>query len=452
MKPQPLHKFRISVIEDDVWYGQLLQYYLSQNPDYEVVLHASGKAFFNDVHERPDLVTIDFPLPDIDGDQLFKKITQLYPGLPVIVISAQRKIGTAVELLKLGATDYLVKDEHTQQALLDAVGVVRKNAARGHRPASPPLAPTDPYSFGALLKGNSPAILRTLDMMTRAARIPVNVSINGETGTGKKLVAKAIHQQSDRQKGPFVAVNIAAIPSGLVESELFGHEEGAFPGALSRKIGKFEEANGGTLFLDKIGDLNPIMQSRLLRVLQEREMQRVGGTDKIKLDVRLVTATHKNLTEEVHKGTFREGLYFRIMGLPIELPPLRERVSDIMVLAQHFLTVFCQECQKPPLLLSPAAQVKLASYDYPGNVRELKTVLELAAMLSNGHEIGPGDILFVPPTIGQEFLSDEKTLQDYNRAIIRYHLDKYSNNVPLIAKKLGIGRSTIYKLVQNGEV
>jgi two-component system response regulator AtoC len=406
MKPQPLPKFHISVIESDAWYGQQLQYHLSQNPDYEVALYASGKAFFSGVRERPDLVTIDFLLPDSDGDQLFKKITQLYPSLPVIVISAQRKIGIAVGLLKLGATDYLVKDEHTRQALWNAVRVVRKNAALNH-PALP-LAPTSPHGFGALLNGNSPAMLHTLDMMGRAARIPVNVSISGETGTGKKLVAKAIHQHSERQKGPFVAVNIAAIPSELVESELFGHEKGAFPGASSRKIGKFEEANGGTLFLDEIGDLNPVMQSRLLRVLQEREMQRVGGTDTIKLNVRLVTATRKNLTEEVRKGTFRESLYFRIMGLPIVLPPLRERGPDIMVLAQHFLAAFCQQCQKLPLLLSAAAQAKLAGYDYPGNVRELKTVLERAAVLSNGHEIRPADILFMPPSKSQDFCRKRK--------------------------------------------
>jgi two-component system response regulator AtoC len=453
MKPQLVKKFRISVIEDDLWYGQLLQYHLSQNPDYEVALYASGKEFFSGVRERPDLVTMDFSLPDIEGDQLFRKITQLYPGLPVIVISAQSKIGTVVELLKLGATDYLVKDEHTRPSLWNAVRVVRENAALEHAAAPTPLATaTAPHSFSALLKGNSPAIQRTFDMMSRAAQTPVNVSINGETGTGKELVAKGIHQHSERQKGPFVAVNMAAIPSELVESELFGHEKGAFTGAIGRKIGKFEEANGGTLFLDEIGELNPVIQSKLLRVLQEREMQRVGGSEKIKLNVRLVTATHKNLAEEVSKGSFREDLYFRILGLPILLPPLRERGPDIAVLAQHFLGAFCQEYQKPPLRLSAAAQAKLVAYDYPGNVRELKTVMELAAVLSNGQEIRPADILFTPPAKGKDFLSDEKTLREYTRTIIRYHLDKYSNNVPLIAQKLGIGRSTIYKLVQDGEV
>ncbi|GAA4035972.1 sigma-54-dependent response regulator transcription factor ZraR [Hymenobacter glaciei] len=452
MKPQPIQKFRISVIEDDLWYGQLLQYHLSQNPDYEVALYASGKEFFSGVRERPDLVTIDFSLPDISGDQLLRKIAQLYPGLPVIVISAQSKIGTVVELLKLGAIDYLVKDEHTRQSLWNAVRVVRENAALNQPAAAPALAPADAHGFSTLLKGNSPAIQRTFDMMARAAQTPVNVSINGETGTGKELVANGIHLHSERRKGPFVAVNMAAIPSELVESELFGHEKGAFTGAIGRKIGKFEEANQGTLFLDEIGELSPVIQSKLLRVLQEREMQRVGGNDKIKLNVRLVTATHKNLAEEVSKGTFREDLYFRIMGLPIVLPPLRERGPDIVVLAQHFLEAFCHEYQKPPLLLSAAAQAKLVAYDYPGNVRELKTVLELAAVLSNGHEIRPVDLLFTPPTKSKDFLSEEKTLREYTRTIIRYHLDKYSNNVPLIAEKLGIGRSTIYKLVQDGEV
>jgi two-component system response regulator AtoC len=445
MKPQLLQKFRISVIEDDMWYGQLLQYHLSQNPDYEVALYTSGKQFFSGVREQPDLVTIGFSRPDIDGDQLFKQLTQLYPSLPVIIISAQGNISTAVELLKQGATDYLVKDEHTQQALRAAVRVVRIKAA-----LHPPAAAQ--HGFSGLVKGNSPAMQRPFDRMSRAARIPVNVSITGEIGTGKGLVAKSIHLNSERRKGPFVTVNMAAITSKLVESELFGHEKGAFTGAINRKIGKFEEANGGTLFLDDIDDFSPAIQAKLLRVLQEREMQRVGGRDKIKLDVRLVTATHKNLAEEVSKGAFREGLYFRIMGLPIVLPPLRERGADIVVLAQHFLTAFCQEHQKPPLLLSAAAQAKLVGHNYPGNVRELKAVLELAAVLSNGREICCADILFPPLTKGKEFLSDEKTLREYTRTIVRHHLDKYRYDVPLIAQKLGIGRSTIYKLVQNGEV
>ncbi|SNR79822.1 sigma-54-dependent transcriptional regulator [Hymenobacter mucosus] len=451
MKSDISTKFNICIVEDDPWYGQLLQYQLSLNPDYTVKLYSLGKEFFEAVQEKPDVITIDFSLPDISGDKLLKKILRHFPGVPVIVISAQSKIATAVELLKLGATDYLVKDEYTKELLWNAIQKIRETSALKQQVQHLERQLQDKYSFNKLLKGNSPAVLRTFDLMERAAQTPVNVSINGETGTGKELVAKAIHMNSERQKGPFVALNMAAIPGELVESELFGHEKGAFTGAISRKIGKFEEANNGTLFLDEIGELHPNVQSKLLRVLQERELQRVGGSEKIKLNVRLVTATHKNLAEETKKGSFREDLYYRIIGLPIVLPPLRDRQMDIILLGKHFLDEFCKAYQKPSMSIAPTAHEKLISYDYPGNVRELKTIIELAAVLSNSREIQPEDILFPPAAKNNGLLAEEKTLREYTCTIIRHHLDKYENNVPLVAKKLDIGRSTIYKMIQDGE-
>ncbi|GAA4011551.1 sigma-54 dependent transcriptional regulator [Hymenobacter fastidiosus] len=453
MKLKPDVAFNICIVEDDPWYGQLLQYQLALNPDYIVTLYGSGKAFFDTVQERPDVVTIDFSLPDISGDRLLKKLVELYPGLPVIVISAQNKIATAVELLKLGATDYLTKDEYTKELLWNAVKKIRENSLLKLEVKRLEKQLHDKYDFANLLKGNSPAIQQTFALMERAAQTPVNVSISGETGTGKELVAKGIHRNSERHKGPFVALNMAAIPAELVESELFGHEKGAFTGAISRKIGKFEQANQGTLFLDEIGELPAAIQTKLLRVLQEREVQRVGGSEKIKLNVRLMTATHMNLLEEVRKGRFREDLYYRISGLPICLPPLRERNSlDIMLLAEYFLAEFCREYHKPALTLTAAARDKLIAYDYPGNVRELKTAIELAAVLSNGNEIHPADITFGISSRNNDFFAEEKTLRDHTRAVIRHYLGKYQNNVPLIAQKLAIGRSTIYKMIQDGDV
>jgi len=446
--------FSIVIVEDDPWYGQLLQYHLSLNPDYQVTLYTSGQELLRNLNSLPDVVTIDFGLPDMEGRELLRRIRERQPDLPIIVISAQSKITTAVELLRMGASDYLVKDEYTKDLLWNAVLKIRETSRLRQQVQQLQTQLQEKYDFNRLLKGNSPAIQRTFHLMERAAQTPVNVSVTGETGTGKELVAKAVHLKSERSKKPFVAVNMAAIPTDLLESELFGHEKGAFTGAIGRKIGKFEEANGGTLFLDEIGELSLPMQAKLLRVLQERELQRVGGNEKIKLNVRLITATHKNLAEEVKKQAFREDLYYRVIGLPIELPPLRERGSDILFLAKHFLEEFCQEQGRPVPALSEETQVRLLAHSYPGNVRELKTIMELAAALCNGQEILPRDLLFTPATSGTDsgLLSEQRTLREYSRYIIRHHLDKYDHNVPLVARKLDIGKSTIYKMVQDGEL
>jgi len=444
--------FTIFIVEDDPWYGQLLHYHLSLNPTDHVHLWTSGQECLQHMHTQPDVVTIDFSLPDVSGDKLLQQLKQRWPDVPVIVISAQNKIATAVQLLKLGAADYLIKDDNTKDLLWNAVQRLRVTRDLRAQVKQLESQLQDKYDFGRILKGNSPVIHQLFGLMEKAAQTPVTVSVTGETGTGKELVAKAIHMKSARHKKPFVAVNMAAIPAELLESELFGHEKGAFTSAVARKIGKFEEANGGTLFLDEIGDLNLAIQSKLLRVLQERELQRVGGNERIKLDVRLVTATHKSLAEEVKNGTFREDLYYRIIGLPLVLPPLRERGQDVLYLAKHFVDEFCAEYGKPTLTLAPCALDKLRAYDYPGNVRELKTIVELAAVLSNGPVIEASDVLFAPAGREAGFLASEKTLREYTRTIVRHYLDKYPGNVPLVAQKLDVGKSTIYKMIQDGEV
>ncbi|MBU6121969.1 sigma-54-dependent transcriptional regulator [Hymenobacter siberiensis] len=444
--------FIIFIVEDDPWYGQLLHYHLSLNPENTVHLWTSGQECLDNMHLLPDVVTIDFSLPDISGDKLLSTLRQRWPEVPLIVISAQDKIATAVHLLKMGASDYLVKDDNTKDFLWNTVQKLRETNGLRQRVKSLESQLQAKYDFSKIMKGNSPAIKRIFGLMEKAAQTPVNVSITGETGTGKELVAKAIHMNSGRHRKPFVAVNMAAIPTELLESELFGHEKGAFTSAVARKIGKFEEANGGTLFLDEIGDLNPAIQSKLLRVLQERELQRVGGNERIKLDVRLITATHKNLADEVQKSTFREDLYYRIMGLPLLLPPLRERGQDTLYLAKYFVDEFCREYGKPALVLAPDTLAKLRAYAYPGNVRELKTIVELAAVLSNGPEISPADVMFAPAGRDTSFLSSEKTLRAYTCAIVRHYLEKYDGNVPQVAQTLDVGKSTIYKMIQDGEI
>jgi DNA-binding NtrC family response regulator len=288
--------------------------------------------------------------------------------------------------------------------------------------------------------------------MEKASKTNINVSITGETGTGKEVVAKAIHYNSDRKKKTFVPVNMAAIPRELVESELFGYEKGAFTGALTRKIGKFEEANGGTIFLDEIAELDLSIQSKLLRVLQEREVVRIGGNENIKLDIRLLVATHKNLAEEVKKGNFREDLYYRIIGLPIYLPTLRERDNDILILAKHFLDDFAKQNKFDNINITQNAKDKLLRYNFPGNIRELKAMVELAAVMCDGNEIVADDITFNATRNEENFLTDEKTLREYTLDIIRLYLKRNNNDVIATAKKLDIGKSTIYKMLQDGDI
>ncbi|EHQ27716.1 sigma-54-dependent transcriptional regulator [Mucilaginibacter paludis] len=446
------NKLTIFIVEDDEWYGQILHYHLSMNPDYDVKVFMTGKECLDNLYQRPDLITIDFSLPDMSGDKLFKEIRVTAPYVPVIVISAQEKIATAVELLKMGISDYFIKDDNTKELLWNAIIKIRENISLKEEIRVLRAQLVDKYDFTNLIKGNSPAILKIFALMEKAAKTVINVSITGETGTGKELVAKAIHMNSDRREKPFVAINMAAIPTELMESELFGHEKGAFTGAIGRKTGKFEEANHGTLFLDEIGELDMAVQSKLLRVLQERTLQRVGGSEKIILDVRIIVATHKDLAEEVAKGKFREDLYYRVIGLPIALPPLRSRGGDIMFLSKFFLDQFCKENKMPSKSISAGARQKLSSYSYPGNIRELKTIIELAAIMCDGPEIKETDITFLPTVKNGDFLAQEKTLKEYTQQIIQYYLNKYDENIAIVARKLDIGKSTIYKMIQQQEL
>lgn len=442
----------IYMAEDDPIYGELLQYHLSLNPDFTVELFPSGKALLANMHKHPDLITIDFDLPDIKGDQLFQRVREIYPGIPVIIISGQHEITVALRLIRMGVTDYLIKDLHTQELLWNAVVRIAEKKVLEQEVEKLKTQLGKKYAFGNLFIGNSEGLQKVLERIEKAAQTSINVSVSGETGTGKELVAQAIHFNSARSAAPFVAVNMAAIPGELAESELFGHEKGAFTGAVSRKTGRFEEAQGGTLFLDEIAELDLHLQSKLLRVLQERELVRIGGNKKVNLDFRLIVASHKNLEQEVAAGRFREDLYYRIMGLPIHLPPLRDRGADILILARHFLEQFCKENGLSPLQIAPEAREKLIHYPFPGNIRELKSVMELAAVLCNGTVIQPGDISFNALKRTGHWLQEEKTLRQHTCEIIRHYLLKYDQDVVKAAGVLDIGKSTIYKMMQQKEL
>jgi transcriptional regulator with PAS, ATPase and Fis domain len=283
--------------------------------------------------------------------------------------------------------------------------------------------------------------------MQKALNNNISVSIYGETGTGKDLVAKALHYNSDRGKYPFVAINVSAIPADLIESELFGHEKGAFTGAIAQRIGKFEEANKGTIFLDEISEMDMNMQSKMLRVLQEREIIRVGSNKEVKIDVRIITASNKDLAALVKAGTFRTDLYYRLMGLPISLPPLRERGSDILLLANYFVKLFCKENSMPLKTLSAMAQKKILNYKFPGNIRELRSIIELSVILSEGKIIQPEDIQIQSIQEGNNILDQELTLEEYDVKIVKHFLGIYNKNTMLVAEKLDISRATVYRMI-----
>lgn len=445
-------EFTIFIVEDDRWYGEFLNYHLSLNPDYIVKNFATGKELLDNLHHNPSVISLDYSLPDMSGEDLLAKVKAQNPDIPVIIISGQEDVKTALDLLKGGAYDYIVKDDDVKERIWNAVKNIKERHHLKEEIVQLKQEVAGKYDFQKILKGNSSAIKRIFKRLEKAVSTNITVSVTGETGTGKELVAKSIHYNSSRKSKSFVAVNVTAIPSELIESELFGHEKGSFTGANARRIGKFEEANKGTLFLDEIGDMDANMQAKLLRVLQEREVVRVGGSEPIKLDVKLIVATHKNLAEEVKKGTFREDLYFRLLGLPIELPPLRERDKDVIVLAKFFLDMFAKENGMPQMSITPPAQDKMMSYPWPGNIRELKAVIELAAVLADNGKITEDEISFNSSGSMTDFMLEEKSLKDYNRSIIKHFLDKYDDDVLLVADKLDIGKSTIYRMMKNGEL
>lgn len=439
---------RIFVVEDNEWYNKLLVYTLSLNPDYEVKSFFNARDFLNCLNESPDIVTLDYRLPDLSGLEVLKRIRQENNDIQVILISEQEEIDMVVTLLKMGAYDYITKSNDIKERLLNTVQNIRNDLGLKKEIRTLRKEVQKKYDFRHGILGESPAIKNVYELIEKAVSTNITVIISGETGTGKELVAKAIHYSSGRKDKSFVAVNVPAIPSELIESELFGHEKGAFTGAAFRRIGRFEEADGGTLFLDEIGEMELNLQSKLLRVLQEKEIVRIGNNKPVKTDCRIIAATNKNLKEEVKKGNFREDLFYRLLGLPIEIPPLRERGNDILVLARHFMDNFCVENNIPSKRLSAEAQKKLMAYSFPGNVRELKSLVELAVTLSVHEEITAGDFNIDPGESLTTITGGDLTLREYEMKILKATLHKCNNDISLAAKKLDIGISTIYRMLK----
>ena len=386
-------KFKVFIVEDDEFQGKLMQKTLERIPDAEVHVFTEPEDCLNALHMNPDVVSIDYYLPGMNGMEMLEKIKNYNNSINCIIVSGQEKVEIVLELYKHGASDYIMKDDNAITNLEHAVKKIFDNLRLKKQVENLQDQIIDRNKYSNIV-GNSPAILKTLKLIQKVETNSIMVLITGESGTGKELVARAIHYGSPRARKPFVTVNMGAIPADLIESELFGHEKGAFTDARERRIGKFEEANDGTIFLDEIGEMDLFLQTKILRVLQEKEVTRIGSNKPVKLDVRVVAATHKNLSQEVKEGRFREDLFYRLQGFLIHLPPLRERGEDIIILSKSFLNTFCKENNMPQVNLSKEAMQVLLNYNWPGNVRELKALIERAALLCENNTIGADDIVF----------------------------------------------------------
>ena len=449
-----MKNFNIAIVEDDPIYCKMLRHKLSLDPEYNVTLYGSANEFLDDGTIACDVLTLDLNLPDMSGLELMQAVRKVNPDLHVIVLSGQDKVDTAVELFKLGIFDYIVKDEHAMEKLWYSVHKATNHVELSQEVMKLRRELNKKHDFRKEIIGSSESIQNVFGLIDKASNNNISVVITGETGTGKELVAKAVHFNSHRQGRPFVAVNVAAIPKELVESEMFGYEAGAFTGAIRSRAGKLEEAKGGTLFLDEIAEMDLSMQVKLLRVLQEMEVTRLGSNKLIPLDFRLIVASHKNLLREVQNGNFREDLYYRLLGLTIDIPPLRHRKSDILLIANHFIKKFAKENGLGSKEFSTEAKAFLGRLPFPGNVRELKAIVETGFVISDTAQI---EIQDLQVSAGIDFnvenlISDEISLDNYTNQIIQSHLMKNRFNVVQTAKELKIGKSTIYRLVKEGKL
>ncbi len=444
-------KEKILIVDDEIGILETLSGILEDEGYITIQSENAEQAFGILDKENIDLIFLDVWLPGISGIEAIKRIKENHSDIPVIMISGHGNIETAVQAVKLGAFDFLEKPLSMDRVLLTA-----ERALQFKRLESENIKLKSSLVKQYELVGSSDAMKRIKKQIEQIAKGDSRVLILGESGTGKELVARAIHSLSDRANSPFVEVNCAAIPQELIESELFGHEKGAFTGAVERKIGKFELANTGTLFLDEIGDMTLLTQSKLLRVIETQKFQRVGGTKDIKVNVRIISATNKDLVEEIKKGNFREDLYYRLNVVPIYIPPLRERKEDIPALANHFIADFAREKGWKTKTLTDKAVKMLQSYDWPGNVRELRNAVE-RLMIMTDSEIIDADAIEKTGIIGgitkQESYFEYDSLKDardaFERDFIIRKLKENNWNMTKTAEKIGIERSNLYKKIKS---
>ncbi|OFY71287.1 MAG: regulator [Bacteroidetes bacterium RIFCSPLOWO2_12_FULL_37_12] len=439
--------FKVFILDDDEMFGKLVEYSLRYEPELEVHRYLSGKKMLADLHKKPSIVILDYSLSDMNGMDVFKQVNAFSNEIPVIMLSGQSNVEIAINMLRKGVRDYIIKSEEWENRLLVTVRALMKTAALKTEVEELKEALEEKYQFQHII-GVSEPMQKVFSLIKKAAQTNITICISGASGTGKELVARAVHFNSTRKKKALVSVNMGAIPKDLIESELFGHEKGSFTGALARRMGKFEEATGGTLFLDEITELDFSMQVKLLRVLQEQEITRVGGTGRIPIDARIIVATNKLLEEEVSKGRFREDLYYRLYGFPINMPLLKERGDDCLLLANHFLREFIKSNKLEKKELSPDVIRIIMSYGWPGNVRELKAVVERSAILAEGKEIGKEHFIVSNIIQQGEIELDNYTLDEIKVFMIKRLLKRYNNDIEKVADHLQIGRSTVYRLMK----
>lgn len=444
-----MEKLSIIITEDDNWYAEFIKHAISLTGDYNIQIVGTAEQLMKKLNTQPDIVTLDFNLPDAKGEKILEQIKIKCPESKVVIISGQEDVQIAVNLLSKGAFDYVVKNDESRNRIFQIMRNIKENHGLKKQIVELEREVRAKYSFKDILISNSKKFDGIYNLIEKASTSNINVSVFGATGTGKELVARAIHFNSNRAKDPFVAVNLSALSESLLESELFGYVKGAFTGANEDRKGKFEESGKGTIFLDEIAEINEGIQVKLLRVLQEMEISRVGSSKVISINCRIISATNKDLAEEVRKGNFRQDLYYRLMGLSIHLPKLMERDNDILVLAHHFSADYTKKNNLGRRVLSEEATNKLIAYHYPGNIRELKSIIDLACVLSDNGTIESEHIIFNDLSNGYVEMSDlDLTLKDRNKRLIENMLDRHNNNVRLVAKKLGIGKSTIYRLLK----
>jgi DNA-binding NtrC family response regulator len=444
----------ILIVEDEAKMRRLLELNLGDD-GFTTFSAEDAETGLKLLRENPvDLVLTDLKLPGMNGLQFLQTIKRQNAALPVVVMTAFGSVETAVDAMKAGASDYVLKPF----SLTEMRMVIRKeldvhNLREENRSLREALGKR--YSHPNIV-ARSPKMQEVLATVERVARTNSTVLLGGESGVGKDLIARAIHEKSRRASGPFLKINSTAIPENLLESELFGFEKGAFTGAVASKPGKFELADKGTLFLDEIGDVPPATQVKLLRVLQEREFERLGGTRTVKVDVRLIAATNKDLRQALEQGTFREDLYYRLNVVPIDIAPLRERKEDIPDLVNLFISRFTGESGKPVQGITPEAMQVLVNYHWPGNVRELQNIVERACALAKGNVLGPSDIhLDIRPSKGANspggFLPDGMTLEQWEDEMVQEALRRANGNKSQAARLLGLSRNALrYRLSKIG--
>ncbi len=447
---------RILVVDDDESLRRVTQVQLEQ-AGFKTLTASDGAEALNILQKSPvDLVITDLKMPGISGLELLKRIRTEYPDISVVMLTAFGTIDTAVEAMKAGAYDYITKPVHADELEL----VVRRSLEHLQLLVDNRLLRSSldaKYGFENII-GQSKSLLYVLDMASRAAQTDATVLIHGETGTGKELLAKAVHFNSRRREKPFVTINCGAIPKDLLESELFGHVKGSFTGAVAHRKGKVESADGGTLFLDEIGEMPLELQVKLLRLIQQGEIEKVGAPSASMVDVRIIAATHRNLEAMIEDGAFREDLYYRLSVIPLELPPLRERADDVPQLVQHFFSKLKQKHGREGLTLPISLMPYFSNYRWPGNIRELENVIERLVVLTPGNEITISDLpAFLRrehPSIDNlniELPSQGISLEAIEKELILKALEKFNWNQTHAAKYLDISRKTlIYRMEKHG--